>query len=301
MSIILALASAFLTALYFVYASQTMKRLPGLPSTLTLTVSHLSAALLLLPAWLWRGWPFAVLPQSALWQPLLLTAGFLVLSRQLYFYAYAHTDVANITVFSALTPVYTVITGYVFLHETLSLRMLLGLLLICSSIYFFFLHQRTGESLAAALFQPFRAIRTSKPVFCAFLSTIPTAFAAIFQKQILYSLDPVSFSFLLLLLIGLAAGVITACTQPRGEALRQIRRLPMHFFFLSALLLSLMHVFFCLVMIQHQTAVSLVLQRTSILFQIVLAYVYLKERNSMRKRLIVTVFIIAGFGLIMAK
>lgn len=288
---LLALTSAFAIALYYVYTSQVMKARPGLSSGITLAASHLSAGLALAPLWLWRSTtPLPV--TSDLVTPLLATAGLLVLSRELYFYAYARTDVANITVFSALTPVYAIATGYLLLGEHPSRNALAGLLLICGSIYLLFM--RGG----ASPLEPFRRIAHSRPIFCAFLSTIPTAFAAAFQKQLLASMDPVGFSFFLLSLIGLAALAIALPGLRRWKL--QWRAIPWHFWLVSAVMLPLTHVLFCLVMLEQHMAISLVLQRSGVLFQIVLAYLFLHERQDIRKRLLVAAGIIAGFALIMA-
>jgi drug/metabolite transporter (DMT)-like permease len=297
MDIFFALVSALLTAVYFVYLSKTMKARSGLSSTLTLAVSHLSAAILLLPLW--------ALSSSALSSivspPLFLVAaagGLLFISRELYFYAYARTDVANITIFSALTPVYALLTGYLWLHEVPSYPHLAGLLLICISIYAYFLEPVPSMSLAKAVVQPFRHIATSRPIFCAFLSTLPTAFAATFQKDALSHFDPVTFSFVLLSIIGSAALLLSCAMFKASDIKRQLTLLPVRFYIISALLLAGMHVAFCVVMNHYQTAVSLVLQRSSLVFQIILAYIYLHERQRISKRLTVAFCIMAGFMLI---
>lgn len=298
MDILLALGSALATAVYFVYVSQTMKRQAGLSSSFTLAVSHLAAAAALFPLWL--ALPHEAFP-APLWPALLLAAGLLLVSRELYFYAYAHTDIAHVTVFSALTPVYAVGTGYIFLHETPSPLQLTGLLLICGSIYALFLKRPANASWIKAVAQPFRHIGTSAPILCAFLSTIPTAFAAVSQKYALQTLDPLSFSFFLLLLIGGAAlGISCIISTPQG-CVSQWRRLPPHFLPVSAIMLPVMNLLFCLVMQHQYTAVSLVLQRSSSMFQILLAYTYLRERRDGYKRVTVAALVMAGFAMILVK
>jgi len=295
----LALASALATAVYYVYVSRTMKQARGLSSGFVLAISHMVGAVVLLPLWALYSAPVA--DTAPLITPLLLAAGLLVLSRELYFYAYARTDVANITVFSALTPIYAIGTGYFLLGETSTPLALTGMLLICASIYGLFVKKPAGMPLPAAILLPFRHIIVSLPVFCAFLSTIPTAFAAAFQRQLLHTLDPVGFSFFLLTLIGLTAFIISlALLKPSGLR-AQFSLLPRHFLLISAIMLPLMHVLFSFVMQHQQTAVSLVLQRTSIAFQIALAYAFLKERRELRKRILATLGIMAGFVLIMVK
>ncbi|MFN9110440.1 MAG: EamA family transporter, partial [Bacteroidota bacterium] len=204
----------------------------------------------------------------------------------------------NITVFSALTPVYAIATGFFILGEVPQPMPLLGMVIICGSIYALFLKRDHSMSLAMNALQPFRNIIASKPIFCAFLSTIPTAFAAAFQKQLLGSMPPLMFTFWLLLIIGSLAMIACMVTTPKRDIIRQAKSLPIGFLIASVVLLPLMHWLFCLVIIEHQTALSLVLQRTSIVFQVILAYIFLKERTDSKKRAAAILFIMFGFGLI---
>ena len=300
MQIVLALSSAFLAAVYFVYTSHVMKNTKGISSGLTLWVSHLLGAFALLPAWwLYSPIKLGVLADATLLVPLLLVTLLLVISRELYYYAYARTDVANITVFSALTPVYTLVTGYFMLGEVPQAMPLLGLLVICGSIYFLFLNPAGKTHAMGFLFRPFVYIVSSRPIFYAFLSTIPTAFAAVYQKTLLTHMDPIGLSFLMLLLIGLFAFCVTLAIMPVATVKQQLRSLPVHFYVVSALMLPLVHVIFCMVMMHQQTAISLVLQRTAIVFQIILAYYFLHEHTNIQKRIGVGCMVMLGFGLIM--
>jgi drug/metabolite transporter (DMT)-like permease len=300
MPLLAVLISALTTAIYFVYVSHVMKQRPGISSALTLAVSHTSSALALIPVFLLLPLNTHLFINPDLYFPLMMTGLLLILSRQLYFYAYANTDVANITVFSALTPIYTLATGYWFFREFPETPALVGLLVICGSIYALFFKKRAGRSYLAALLQPFTSVFQSKPVFCAFLSTIPTAFAAAYQKQLMQNMDPVAFSFALLLLIGLLGSVLTVIIMPVREVKSQIKQLPIHFYLMSMLMMPVMHIAFCYVIAYHQTAISLVLQRSSILFQIIIAYFFLREHQDITKRILVGVGILIGFLLIMS-
>lgn len=262
------------------------------------------AAIILLPLYMWQQ-EGNLLEQCGLYfRPeiggmLLGAACLLIISRQLYYYAYANTDVANITVFSALTPIYALGAGYMTLGEVPQYEDLGGLLLICAAIYTIFLKRDASLSLLGNMAVPFRNIIASPPIFAAFLSTIPTAFAAVFQKQLLATLSPVSFSFALLVLVGLGALLMECIRHSPVKLVRQCMALPWHFFIVSAILLAATHILFCMVMQTQQTAISLVLQRSAIVFQIVLAYFLLKEKESITKRVIASFVIMAGFALIM--
>jgi len=302
MASLIALVSALTTAIYFVYTSRIMKREYGISSSLTLSVGHLVAAIALFPVWIMRSSPNIDTLFSPTMDVLLLsTAGLLVISRELYFYAYARTDVANITVFSALTPIYALVIGIIFLGEIPKPLTLAGMLLITGSIYALFLKRDPALSLGKNIAQPFARISSSRPILCAFLSTIPTAFAATFQKKLMSTLDPATFSLFLLLIIGTFALVISMILESPRELLAQSKRFPVGYILASAVMLPLMHILFCLVLREQQTAVSLILQRSSIMFQIVLAYLFLHERQDMKKRITVAACIVAGFLMIMAK
>lgn len=296
---LMALLSAFITAAYFIYVSRVMKADRDISSAVTLAVGHLVAALALVPLWA----AFSVTTTQEMAAPeivwaFLAASGCLLLSRQLYFFSYARTEVANITVFSALTPVYALGTGYVMLHEVPQPAQLVGMLLICGSIYSLFLKREPHLPLLANIAQPFRAVMHSPAVLCAFLSTIPSAFAAVYQKRLLATVDPLVFTLVLLLLIGVMALACCLAVQSPRRIWAQCRQLPVGFFFVSATLLPAMHVVFCYVMQHHQVALSLVLQRTSILFQIILAYIFLGERQDIGKRIRVGCCILAGFAMI---
>jgi drug/metabolite transporter (DMT)-like permease len=291
---LLAMLSAFAGSLYLVCMSQVMKRKDALSSLKTLTLSHFIAAVALLP-FIDNSFVTSTNHINMLYL-LCATAGFLVLSRIMYFYAYAHTDVANVAIFSPLTPVYVLAVGYFILGETASTREISGLLIICTSIYVYFLPKISSIS---DIIKPFRQITANTAVLCAFLSTIPTAFAAVFQKQLLVDyMSPVAFSFWLLLLIAFLAGAILLIKK-QSFSLQDIKTFPISFFFASALLLPLTHVLFSWLVLAKPTALALVLQRTGIIFQLILAYVILKERKQLGKRCFVSALIILGFYLIL--
>jgi drug/metabolite transporter (DMT)-like permease len=291
-------ASAVSIAVYYVYLSRVMKQRHGISSTLVLASSHLVSALAIAPLFLLYPQSLGVFSREDLYYAMVMTACLLVMSRQLYYYAYARTDVAHITVFSALTPIYTLATGFWFFSEFPQHQALIGLLLICVCIYWLFYQRPEGCGVLMGLAQPFALIIRSKPVFCAFLSTIPTAFAAAYQKQLMHAMDPLAFSFMLFFLIGIMSCIICSFFLKWSQVVSQLKSLPIHFYLMSALLMPLSHMAFCMVISYHQTAISLVLQRSSILFQIVLAYFFLKERRDIKKRIMVGIGIVIGLVLI---
>ncbi len=297
-SIVLALSSAFVTAAYLVCMSRVMKRNRDSSSLSTLAYSHLLGGAALIP-FLWDSGE-TVMPDSAGFILLLiLTIGLLVISRMLYFYAYANTAITNITVFSSLTPLYAMVTGYLFLHEALHWNQLAGLMVICASLYVYFLPAFPRVQKPTSWFAPFTHVVSSKPVFCAFLSTIPTAFAAVTQKQLLMEyVNPVTFSFWLLFGIGAVTLAIYMLWR-KTFFIKSYPRFPASFYVASCIFLPLMHVLFSTLILYQPAAVALVLQRTSIVFQVLLAYFILHETGQLAQRLVIIGFIFVGFCLIM--
>ena len=295
--ILLAIASAFIGSSYLVCMSRVMKREHAPSSLQVLVLSHFLAALALLP--FMKSNDFGLAQNSSIFLLVIAAAGFLVISRMLYFYAYARTDVATVAIFSPLTPIYVLLTGYILLGETATFNEVAGLMVISLSIYVYFMRKGTSLANIANWLEPFRQIARSRAVLCAFLSTIPTAFAAIFQKELLLNhTNPVAFSFWLLLLIALIAGVILMFKRSSVK-LVSLTTLPISFYAASLILLPLTHVLFSWLVLAKPTAIALVLQRTGIIFQIMLAYFIMHEREQIGRRIAISLFIILGFSLIM--
>ncbi len=293
------LASALSTALYLVYVSGLLKANRFLHPQTALLGTHLAGAVLMLCTLpLLPGIDITLPREYTGYLYLLLNASLLMLSRQLYFYAYANTDVANITIFSPLTPLFGIVTAHLLLGETLTPQETFGTLLISVSIYWMFLRRSPGVSTVRTLLSPFSRIAESRAIFCGFLSTIPTAFGAVFQKQALQYFDPATFTLLLFAVMAVMAAVIE---MGRHRSLSTLKQPKLHWWVLSGMLLLISQIIFCYILISAPTAVALVLQRFSIVFQVILAYFFLKEKSEMGKRVLCSAGAIAGFALLVYK
>jgi len=236
--------------------------------------------------------PYAFLPK------LLLVALLLYVSRLLYFYAYAKIDVALVTVFSSLTPIYTVVAAYVLLGEAPSAMVLAGVMMISGSLYMLFLKPATGPLRFSSTLAPFRLVGRSRPTLYAFLSTVPPALASVLQKELLQSLSPTEFSFYLLLFIGIMGMATNGFYLKTSAFITQLRHIPLHFILVSAAFLPLMHIVFSLALREQATSVSMVLQRFSIPLQMGFAYVFLHEKQEIGKRLTVAGGMLLGLCMI---
>jgi drug/metabolite transporter (DMT)-like permease len=298
----IALLSALASACYFLCMSRAMKGLPGISSSFTLAYSHLLACPATFIAILFTDVsPFAIAPNQIQW--LGVCAAFLVASRLLYFFAYARIEMGSVAVFSALTPIYAMVVSFYFLDETLTTTQVIGILIVCISLYLYFLPARAAESNAPRWLWPFKNIFSSTPVLCAFLSTIPTAFASSIQRHLMESqLNVLVFSFWLLATIGVTVLLLTTLMGKTKEPIfNQIFQFNWQFYVASIFLLPLMHSLFGWVILHQPTAVALVLQRSSIVFQIVLAFIFLNERRDLVKRLQCVALMFVGFWFIVKK
>lgn len=289
--------SAFSTAFYLVYQSGVLKTQPRLHANTMLLGMHLAAGitlLFILPFYT-HSIPLPLAP--AAYAYLFGNALLLILSRLLYMYAYRRTDVANVTIFSPLTPLFAIGVGHLILGETLRVQEVAGILLICASIYAMFLNRKEGDSLAVALLSPFKHILHSTPVLMGFLSTIPTAFAVALQKKALQYFDPVTFSISLLLLMAVLFAIVEACRRKSTPPIA----IRWRWWLIPGVLLALSQVIFCYVVLVAPTAIALVLQRFGIIFQVLLAYFLLKEKAHIGQRLLCSVGAVAGFALLLAQ
>ena len=301
MGILLALASAFVTAAYLVVTSGTMKSRPAVSPLVTLAAGHLTGGLVLLVLNFSQG---VFDHYEATWfvaGALAGTAALLFSSRVMFYFAYARTDVANVTMFSALTPLYAALTGYFFNHERLSAPLLLGIVTISASLFWFFLSTQAdlpAGSRAAAVVAPLGRILRSPPLRLALLSTVPPAFAVVLQKQLLTRLSPVEYSVAILFLVG-GAALLSACVVVRPRvALAGLRALPISYYVNSAIAVPVMHLLFCYALQREQSAVSLVVQRCSMLLQVLLAHRWLEERTLTRRALAAVGGVLLGMTLI---
>ncbi len=118
---------------YGISASFTKRHLAGLPSLVTATGSQIGAALCLALPTLWL-WP-ARAPGASAWLAL-LALGVLCtgVAYILYFRLIENIGPARALTVTFVLPVFAVVYGVIFLHETVSLWMLLcGLVIVCGT------------------------------------------------------------------------------------------------------------------------------------------------------------------------
>ncbi|MCA9808488.1 MAG: EamA family transporter, partial [Cyanobacteria bacterium HKST-UBA06] len=299
----LILTNTFLTALYLVLTSGAMKARHLSPNG-SIAVIHLIAAGVLLPFWLvsaagqvggvgggFMGLP--TLPTLAITGLVLVSVALKLLSKELQYYAYAHTDVANVTVFSAFVPILGLVSGWALLGETPGTWQVAGTVIICLAVYVQFVDVGVGGAggegrrlwTISTLFSPFGRLAHSRAIQTGFASIFPPAVAAVAIKQAALGWHPLGYATMASFLIGMGALGIEAVMHRPGLA-AVFRQLLTGRFLLVGLIFSAAHLSFVLALSMRDIGPTMALERFSIVFQTLLASVILKESTALPKRLI---------------
>lgn len=265
-----------------------------------MSISHLIAAMALLPFVI--GELPILLSDYTLLSHILGLSLCMLVARILYYYAFSKADVGEVSIFSSLTPTYTLIIAP-FFGYTISGAETAGVILISMAVYVFFLQpRRDARTKLHYLFSPFMRITSSWPLFCTFLSTLPPAFAVIFQKEALQSGSPMLISFSMCLIIGVAGFIIMLAWKkaaPHSLVATPNQRWNLWGALLVAgVLQAIMIVAISYLLLQTSPAPMQALIRFAIPLQIILAYIFLHEKKQIRHRLWSTLLAIIGGCLI---
>jgi drug/metabolite transporter (DMT)-like permease len=298
MHIFLILISSSSMALFLVLSSQIMKQKGKFTysSNFVLSITHLSAAFFLMIPWSYFYLKGTIsFPNSEFFFFASISTTLTLIAKLLYFYAYSKIDVAYVTIFSSLVPVFSVLSGWFFLKEELDLYEMIGLIIVTFSVYCLFLVPSTNTFTVKSFFQPFQTILSSKPTLFAFLSVIPPAISTVFVKKSVLNMDALSFSLYFMLSLGILSALIEIFSSSEISFKEQFLQLPKQFLLFSGLLMTVSQFAYSLATQYTQIANIAVLSRISSVFQIVLAYFILKEKNHLKKRIILSIIIILGF------
>lgn len=292
MYLTLILFNSFATAVYLVLSSKVMKK-SGLSPNATIAVVHLTAAAILaLPGLFSRG---SFLPIASILALVWLgvTSGLKLLSKELAFFAYSRTDVANVTVFSAFIPILGILFGWIMLKENVTRLELVGTFIICISVYLLFLRREPGATGLTRFLSPLVSIR-SLPIFCGFLSTVPIALSSVYMKKSAQVIGSLHFAFYSTFLIGLSAASVEVMTaKGRGTDFKWMKGSVKELVLIGAVFASAQYSYVILITMER-IAHTIAFQPLGIVFQMVLAYFVVKEREHPFKRLICGIGIVLG-------
>ena len=297
--ILLVFGSSLASSLFFVLSARILRQAaeehtPN--ATGMVAVTHLGAALFLLPFLPAAG--VGSLPEIRTMAPpfvvalILLTAVLHLAARLFHFKALSLTDVSLVSPFAALTPVLTILTGWVILAERPSVVELFGILIIVVSLL--------GLTKAKQIFKA--RTGSAAPVssaaklglWFAFLSTIPPAFKIAVQKKAILLSSPLSYALIMLFLTGAGALLICAIRFRRRDLRAQFPPRRLRTLFLISGLLALNTLLFSFALTLGLAAGVSAMARISIVFQGILAFWIAGQKTDFRRRILWGVVIFLG-------
>lgn len=229
------------------------------------------------------------------WLMLLATTVLNVCFEILRFRAYGLTHMGLIAPFGGVSPILTILTSWLIIREVPSLKGVIGIILVSLSIYFLYL--KGGWTLSQIL-KPFKSIWKNKGTRYGFLASIPPALAIVFDKKAVMAADPITFSLFSAFAIGFSAWLIDCSFQGKNCFFNQINKRNIFRFlkigiFYTIALLSF-NATFLFAIVPYVSA----LRRVAIVFEVILARLFLKERRYFTKRIIAAGGVVAGAVLI---
>ena len=246
-------------------------------------------ALLLLPLMLL--YPIPKVP-PVFWAWMAALVPLEILAMLLYLLAIRDSPLHLTLPYLAFTPVFNVATGLVVLGETVSLRGLLGIVLVVCGAYLLNIRQlKTSNNL----FAPFWAIARERG------SRLMLSVAAIYSvtsvagKGAMQYATPQSFGPFYYVLIGFVMVIVTVFFQP--AKLKVLTRRPVHTLFIGVLMV-IMVVSHFLALALIEVAYMISVKRTSMLFGILLGALLFKERH-LGQHFMAGALMVSGVGLIL--
>lgn len=265
------LLSIISTSLYLVWTSAFLKKNPRIGISSLIIWSNLCASLVII---LVAGNESFFEEFSRLVLLNVVIVGFLNwIGKLLYSFAYSRTTVANVTVFSALTPVYAACLAP-FLGYEISTKQILGILVISTSILLFFLGKIRG--VRSEKF----SLSSVVVIGSAVLSTFPAALAIYYQKEAIVGSSPLLVSFMMCLFSVFASSLIILVKPALGRFKIESRVIPD--IIKIGVFQALAIVAFSQFISSEHPAVGQSLQRISSLVQIFFAHYLLNERLDTR-------------------
>ena len=295
----LVFGSSLASSLFFVLSARILRQAaeehpPN--ATGMVAVTHLSAALFLLPFLPATGVgtmsEIRTIASPFVLALILLTAVLHLAARLFHFKALSLTDVTLVSPFAALTPVLTILTGWVILAERPNVVEFIGIMVIVVSLLGLTKARQILRTRSKSATPASRAARLG--MWFAFLSTIPPAFKIAFQKKAILLSSPLSYALIMLLLTG--AGALLICTiRFRGGDLRaQFPPRRLRVIFLISTLLAVNTLLFSAALTFGLAAGVSAMARISIVFQGILAYWIAGQKTDFRRRLLWGVVIFLG-------
>jgi drug/metabolite transporter (DMT)-like permease len=205
------------------------------------------------------------------WWTFVLSIPINMLAYVLYLSAIKNSPISLSVPFLAFTPVFMILTGFIFLAETINIWGGLGIGLIVLGGYI--LHFKKNQ---ANLFAPLTAFLREKGSWFMLIVAILFAFAAVIGKKAMLHSSPLFFSYYFFFVFNIL--ILLGLVLVRKNDWRKILRNTPKGFWLGSLLM--IHISFHGLAIAISTAVYMVaVKRSSILFSVILSWFILKEAD----------------------
>ena len=188
----------------------------------------------------------------------------------------------------AFTPVFNVITGKIFLGETVSTVKLLGILFVVSGAYLLNFDRRVFSNFRNLLL-PFKAITSEKGSRLMLVVALIYSFTSVMGKVALGFTDPSFFGAFYFVVLGGASLIFVAGTRPRY--IRVFYHRP-HQVAIVAICMCVMVVSHFVAIAHIQVAYMVSVKRTSLLFGMVLGSIMFGEKKLIRNVIAGTIMVI---------
>lgn len=284
---LLALLSAFSLASADAF---TKRFLRGYTAGEIVVVRSTGTALLLSPLLLDH--PLSAMP-GMFWVWLAAALPLEGLAMLLYMRAIQQSPLALTVPYLAFTPVFTVLTGWIFLGETVSKQGFAGILLVAAGAYILNLQsarRRGTTAWLAPLRSLYREPGSRLMIIVAFLYSL----TGVFGKAELHYVSPVFFGPFYFGLFGLFTAGAALVRRPR--TFRALGRNPGRTVILSALMAVMIMSHFAAIA-RVDAAYMIAVKRTSLLFGILYGALLFKE-SGLRKHLFAGTVMLAGIALL---
>lgn len=239
-------------------------------------------------------YPIPATVPPAFWGGMLVLAPLELGAMWLYVRALRDSPLYLTLPYVSFTPVFNVLTGYLFLGETISARGFSGILLVVVGAWLLNLEQN-GRSPPRDWLEPLRAITRERGSREMLIVAVIYAVTSALGKRVMGYATPESFGAFYFVFIGGIALAATLVFRPAG--LRTLARRPLPLLFVG-MLMAIMVVTHFIAIAGVEVAYFLAVKRSSLIFAILFAMILFHERPE-RRHVLATLLMIAGVALIL--
>ena len=250
------------------------------------------SGLMLLPLLLWQPWPALT---GAFWGWIAVLMPLEIIAMWLYMRAISESPLALTLPYLAFTPVFNIVTGYIFLGEQVSGAGAAGIMLVVCGAYLLNLDAaRNGSKLA--VLAPFRAIVRERGSRLMLITAAIFSLTSVLSKAALLHVTPAFFGPFYFVALGVCTAVVFASRDV--SSWKALGRHPWAHLAIGACMAFMVVTHFYA--IAHvEVAYMIAVKRTSLLFGILYGGWLFHERG-LRRNLVAGTLMVAGVYLVVA-